>query len=97
MAAAELLDQFPRVRLGAYPTALELLPRLTQALGGPHLWVKRDDALGPAMGGNKTRKLEFLLGQAQAQRAQVVATFGGLQSNFARQMVAAGRSIGMEA
>ncbi len=72
------------------------MPRLTQALGGPTLWVKRDDAVGPAMGGNKTRKLEFLFGEAQARRAESVATFGGLQSNFARQMCAGARPLGLE-
>ncbi|MGH2521995.1 MAG: D-cysteine desulfhydrase family protein [Anaerolineales bacterium] len=90
------LSDFPRVRLGELPTPLEPLPRLTQALGGPRLWVKRDDVAGPALGGNKTRKLEFLFGEALAQRAQVVATFGGLQSNFARQMCAGARALGLE-
>jgi len=91
------LSSFPRVRLGQFPTPLEALPRLTQVLGGPTLWVKRDDFVGPAMGGNKTRKLEFLLGEAQARGAQVVATFGGLQSNFARQLGAGARALGLEA
>ena len=90
------LSSFPRVRLGQFPTPLEPMPRLTQALGGPTLWVKRDDSVGPAMGGNKTRKLEFLFGEAQSRRAQVVATFGGLQSNFARQMCAGARALGLE-
>jgi len=96
MSLTDRLSNFPRVRLGQFPTPLEPMPRLTQALGGPTLWVKRDDAVGPAMGGNKTRKLEFLLGEAQARQAQVVATFGGLQSNFARQMCAGARALGME-
>jgi 1-aminocyclopropane-1-carboxylate deaminase/D-cysteine desulfhydrase-like pyridoxal-dependent ACC family enzyme len=91
------LAAVPRVRLGQFPTPLERLPRLTAALGGPRLWVKRDDAVGPAMGGNKTRKLEFLFGEAQACGAAVVATFCGLQSNFARQMCAAARGLGIEA
>jgi 1-aminocyclopropane-1-carboxylate deaminase/D-cysteine desulfhydrase-like pyridoxal-dependent ACC family enzyme len=97
MRALSGLASFPKVRLGAFPTPLEPLPRLTAALDGPQLWVKRDDAVGPALGGNKTRKLEFLFGQARAERAQVVATFGGLQSNFARQMVAGARGLGLEA
>jgi len=82
---------------------MELMPRLTQTLGrrspsggGPTLWAKRDDFVGPAMGGNKTRKLEFLFGEALDRRAQIAATFGGLQSNFARQMGAAARSLGLE-
>jgi L-cysteate sulfo-lyase len=97
MRLGERLAQFPRVRLGQFPTPLEPLPRLTRLLGGPRLWIKRDDAVGPAMGGNKTRKLEFLFGEARAQRASVVATFGGLQSNFARQMAAGARGLGLEA
>lgn len=90
-------DVFPRVRLGNFPTPLEELPRLAATQNGPRLWVKRDDSIGPAMGGNKTRKLEFMLGQARARQAEVVATFGGLQSNFARQMAAGARGLGMEA
>src|SRR3970040_1772513 len=90
------LSAFRRVRLGQFPTPLEALPRLTEALGGPTLWVKRDDVTGQAMGGCKTRNLEFLFGEAQAQNANTVATFGGLQSNFARQMVGAARATGLE-
>ncbi|MBI3241839.1 MAG: pyridoxal-phosphate dependent enzyme [Chloroflexi bacterium] len=90
------LSSFPRARLGHFPTPLEPLPHLTQTLGGSTLWVKRDDAVGPAMGGNKTRKLEFLFGEAQAHQATAVATFGGLQSNFARQMTAGARALGLE-
>src|SRR5260221_14371166 len=75
MRAPAGLASFPQVALGAFPTPLEALPRLSAALHGPQLWVKRDDAVGPAMGGNKTRKLEFLFGQARAHRAEVVATF----------------------
>ena len=96
MTVEARLANIPRVRLGQFPTPLEPLPRLTAALGGPRLWVKRDDVVGPAQGGNKTRKLEFLFGAARAERAQVVATFGGLQSNFARQMCAAARAQGLE-
>jgi len=96
MSFASRISTFPRIRLGQFPTPLEPLPRLTRALGGPSLWVKRDDVVGPAMGGNKTRELEFLFGEAQARRAQIVATFGGLQSNFARQMCAAARALDMQ-
>jgi D-cysteine desulfhydrase family pyridoxal phosphate-dependent enzyme len=91
------LDRFPRVALGHLPTPLEPLTRLTAALGGPRLWVKRDDVLGPGTGGNKTRKLEYLFGAALAEGAQAVATFGGLQSNFARQMAAGARKLGLDA
>lgn len=91
------LAQFPRVALGDFPTPLEALPRLSAHLGGPTLWVKRDDGVGPGLGGSKTRKLEFLFAQAQAQGAKAVATFGGLQSNFARLMCAGAQRVGMEA
>jgi L-cysteate sulfo-lyase len=97
MPLPEGLARFPRVRLGAFPTPLEPLPRLSASLNGPRFWVKRDDSVGPAMGGNKTRKLEFLFGQAKSERASLVATFGGLQSNFARQMVAGARGLGLDA
>ncbi len=97
MDLEQMAARFPRVRLGQFPTPLEPLPRLSARLGGPRLWVKRDDCVGPGMGGNKTRKLEFLLGEAQARRAQAVATFGGLQSNFARQMACAARALGLGA
>jgi 1-aminocyclopropane-1-carboxylate deaminase/D-cysteine desulfhydrase-like pyridoxal-dependent ACC family enzyme len=70
---------------------------LSDFLGGPRLWVKRDDAFGPGTGGNKTRKLEYLFGEAMARRARIVATFGGLQSNFARQMAAAAPRLGLKA
>lgn len=93
---AASLSRFPRVRLGHFPTPLEALPRLSKRLGRPVLWIKRDDVPGPAMGGNKTRKLEFLFGDALAHRAQVVATFGGLQSNFSRQMCSAACKLGIE-
>jgi len=62
-----ILDKFARVSLAHLPTTLEPLPRLSQALGGPEIWVKRDDCTGLATGGNKTRKLEFLIAEAQAQ------------------------------
>ncbi len=91
------LTSLPRVPLGQFPTPLERLPRLSERLGGPQLWVKRDDVTGPGMGGNKTRQLEFLFGEARARGAQAVATFGGPQSNFARQMAAAAASLGLEA
>jgi D-cysteine desulfhydrase len=96
MAFVFRLTDLPRVRLARFPTPLESLPRLSRAVGGPSLWAKRDDVAGPALGGNKTRKLEFLLGEALSRGATAAATFGGLQSNFARQMVAAARAHGLE-
>jgi len=89
------LAKFPRVRLASLPTPLEEMPRLTEILGGPRLLIKRDDLTGLALGGNKARKLEFLLGEARASGADVVVTTGALQSNHARITAAAARKLGM--
>jgi D-cysteine desulfhydrase family pyridoxal phosphate-dependent enzyme len=91
------LGKFPRVRLASLPTPLEEMPRLTEILGGPRLLIKRDDLTGLALGGNKARKLEFLLGEARASGADVVVTTGALQSNHARITAAAARKLGMRA
>lgn len=91
------LNQFPRIAYGPLPTPLEPLPRLTRQLAGPQLWVKRDDGIGPGLGGNKGRKLGFLLAEALAQGKRKVATFGGLQSNHARMTAAACAALGLEA
>lgn len=90
------LARIPRVRLGHLSTPLEPMPRLSQALGGPELWIKRDDCTGLATGGNKTRKLEFLMAEAQAQGADIVVTQGATQSNHARQTAAAAAKLGMD-
>jgi L-cysteate sulfo-lyase len=71
------------------------MPRLSQKLGGPPLWIKRDDCTGLATGGNKTRKLEFLMGDALAQGADTVLCFGALQSNHVRQTAAAAARLGL--
>src|SRR5271169_1607408 len=89
------LDQLPRINLLHAPTPLEPLPRLSAALGGPQLWAKRDDCTGLALGGNKVRKLEYLLGEALAQGADTVITAGGFQSNHARQTAAAAAQLGL--
>ncbi|HTO00681.1 MAG TPA: pyridoxal-phosphate dependent enzyme, partial [Microthrixaceae bacterium] len=85
----------PRVALGHWPTPLERADRLRGSVGGPELWFKRDDCSGLAIGGNKTRKLEFLLGQAIAEGADEVLTFGAMQSNHARQTAAACARLGL--
>jgi D-cysteine desulfhydrase family pyridoxal phosphate-dependent enzyme len=90
------LDQLPRIALQHAPTPLEPMPRLTAALGGPQLWIKRDDCTGLALGGNKVRKLEFLLGEALAQGADTIITAGGPQSNHARQTAAAAAKLGLD-
>jgi len=89
------IDEFPRIPLAHLPTALEPAPRLGAAIGLPRLWVKRDDCTGLAMGGNKARKLEYLLADALAQGADVVFTTGGVQSNHARMTAAAACKLGL--
>ena len=91
-----LLARYPRVRLAHLPTPLEPMTNLSRHLGGPTLWVKRDDCTGLGGGGNKVRKLEFLLGEALAQGKDVVLTCGALQSNHARQTAAAAGKLGLE-
>ena len=84
----------PRLPLAHLPTPLEPLPRLSAALG-VRLWVKRDDQTGLAGGGNKTRKLEFLLAEALRQECDTVLTVGGPQSNHCRQTAAAAARLGL--
>lgn len=90
------LTRFPRVSLTRLPTPIEPLPRLSAHMGGPRLFVKRDDLTGLGLGGNKLRKLEFLLGEALAQGADTVLTVGALQSNHARQTAAACARLGLD-
>ncbi|HAL16043.1 MAG TPA: D-cysteine desulfhydrase family protein [Anaerolineaceae bacterium] len=85
----------PRILLAHLPTAVEAMPRLTAALGGPRLFVKRDDQTGVAFGGNKTRKLEYVLAEAQAGGARTLITVGGIQSNHCRQTAALAARLGM--
>ncbi|HWX49092.1 MAG TPA: D-cysteine desulfhydrase [Roseomonas sp.] len=89
------LARFPRIRLGHLPTPLEPMENLSRHLGGPRLWIKRDDATGLSTGGNKTRKLEFLMAEALAQQADTVITQGATQSNHARQTAAAAAKLGL--
>jgi len=90
-----LTDRRLRVSIAHLPTPLEMLPRLTAYLGGPQLWAKRDDQTGLATGGNKTRKLEFLVAEALAQGADTLVTCGAAQSNHARQTAAAAARFGL--
>ncbi|XTZ37977.1 D-cysteine desulfhydrase [Salmonella enterica] len=89
------LARFPRLSLGHFPTPLEPLENLTALLGGPKLWIKRDDATGLASGGNKTRKLEFLLADALVKKADVIITQGATQSNHVRQTIAGAAKLGL--
>src|SRR6201989_2064518 len=95
------LSRFNPLRFAHLPTPLEPLPRLTEALstspgGGPNLWIKRDDCTGLAGGGNKTRKLEYLLGDAVANDATTLVTQGAVQSNHVRQTAAAAARVGLD-
>jgi D-cysteine desulfhydrase family pyridoxal phosphate-dependent enzyme len=85
----------PRARLAHLPTPLQPLERLSEALGAPPILLKRDDCTGLATGGNKARKLEYLLGRALAEGATDIVTFGALQSNHARQTAAACAVLGL--
>ena len=85
----------PRIPLGIHPTPLEHLPRLSTALGGPPVYMKRDDLTGLAFGGNKTRMLEFSLADAQAKGADTIVTGMAVQSNYCRQMAAACAKTGL--
>jgi L-cysteate sulfo-lyase len=90
------LAHFPRVRLFPTPTPLEPLPQLSRHLGGPEIWIKRDDCTVVATGGNKVRKLEWLVGDAQAQGATHLVTQGAVQSNHVRQTAAVAKRFGMK-
>ncbi|HEY2620276.1 MAG TPA: D-cysteine desulfhydrase [Acetobacteraceae bacterium] len=90
------LARFPRVRLFPTPTPLEKLANLSRHLGGPEIWIKRDDCTVVATGGNKVRKLEWLVGEAQAQGATHLVTQGAVQSNHVRQTAAVAARFGMK-
>ncbi len=90
------LARFPRRRYTEGPTPLEFLPRLSSALEGPAVYIKRDDLLGLAAGGNKTRKLEFLVADALAQGADTLITCGAVQSNHCRLTLAAAVKEGLK-
>ena len=90
------LDRFPRTHLSHQPTPIEEMSRLSEFLGGPQLVSKRDDCTGLATGGNKTRKLEFLVGEAVQAGAGILVTQGAVQSNHVRQTAAAACKVGMK-
>jgi L-cysteate sulfo-lyase len=89
------LSRFPRISLAHLPTPLEPMPRLSKELG-IDLWIKRDDCTGLSTGGNKTRKLEFLVAEAEAEGADMLMTQGATQSNHARQTAASAARLGMD-
>ena len=89
------LSKFPRLHIAHLPTPLEPLKRLSTELGGPNIWIKRDDCTGLAGGGNKTRKLEFLLADALEKGADIILTQGAVQSNHVRQTAAIAAKLGL--
>jgi L-cysteate sulfo-lyase len=92
---AAALARFPKLRLAHLPTPLEPMDRLSDALGGPRFWVKRDDCTGLATGGNKARKLDYLMAAAKEAGATAIVTQGATQSNHTRQTAAAAAKLGM--
>lgn len=90
------MKQISRLHFAHLPTPIEELPRLSEALGGPRLLIKRDDQTGLAFGGNKTRKLEFLVAEALDQGARTLISGGALQSNHCRQTAAAAARFGLD-
>ena len=90
-----LTKNFPRVELSHRPTPLELLNNVSAEFG-TNVWIKRDDCTGLAFGGNKSRQLEFYIGQAMQQGADTLLTTGAIQSNHVRMTVAAARKMGLE-
>src|SRR5262245_62577283 len=88
------LSRYPRLGLAHLPTPLEPMKRLTEHLGGPRLWVKREDAIGVAFGGNKLRKLDYVLDEAMAVKAETLVSGGVVQSNSQRQVAAAAVKLG---
>jgi len=90
------LSRFPRRRYTEHPTPIEPLERFSEALGGPRIWIKRDDQLGLTPGGNKTRKLEFLVADALAQGADTLVTCGAPQSNHCRITLSAAIKEGLK-
>lgn len=89
-------SRYPRIALCHQPTPIEEMPRLSAHLAGPNLFIKRDDCTGLATGGNKTRKLEFLIGDAVDKNADIVVTQGAVQSNHVRQTAAAACKQGLK-
>jgi D-cysteine desulfhydrase family pyridoxal phosphate-dependent enzyme len=92
----QMLDAFPKVSLAHLPTPLNRLSRLSRKLGGINAYIKREDLTGLAFGGNKARKLDFIMADVLAQKANSFITWAGIQSNWCRQAIAAARMVGVK-
>ena len=90
------ISRFPRLHFAHLPTPLEPLEKISKLLGGPQIFIKRDDCTGLATGGNKTRKLEFLMAEAINQGSDLILTQGATQSNHVRQTSAAAAKLGLD-
>src|SRR5215472_988416 len=95
MHAHSLLERFERLGLAHLPTPFEPMPRLSAHLGGPRLWVKRDDCTGLGLGGNKLRKLDYVLKKALTEGCDTLVSGGVVQSNSQRQVAAAAAKLGL--
>src|SRR3954463_3235080 len=93
---SDRLALFPRLGLATLPTPLEPMKRLTAHLGGPRLWVKREDATGLGFGGNKPRKPDYVLHEAISRGADTIVSGGVVQSNSQRQVAAAAAKLGLD-
>jgi D-cysteine desulfhydrase family pyridoxal phosphate-dependent enzyme len=91
-----LYNDYPRLSLGFFPTPLHELKKLSQLLNGPRIFIKRDDLTGLALGGNKVRKLEYIMADALVKQSQAIITVGAISSNHARQTAAAAAILGLE-
>ncbi|MFW9769993.1 MAG: pyridoxal-phosphate dependent enzyme, partial [Candidatus Thorarchaeota archaeon] len=89
-----MFEDLPREHLAFLPTPLHELKNLAESLGLNSLWIKRDDQTGAAFGGNKTRKLEYVVGDAKANKADTLVTVGGVQSNHCRQTASVAAAMG---
>ena len=87
---------FKRINLGHFPTPIQFMENITKHLNGPKIYIKRDDCTGLATGGNKTRKLEYLMPEAIKNKASLIVTIGAVQSNHARQTAAACALLGLK-
>jgi 1-aminocyclopropane-1-carboxylate deaminase/D-cysteine desulfhydrase-like pyridoxal-dependent ACC family enzyme len=90
------MPKISRLHFAHLPTPIESMDRLSEELGGPKLFIKRDDQTGLATGGNKARKLEFLVAEARDQHADMLISAGALQSNHCRQTAAAAARFGLD-
>jgi len=91
------ISRIPRINLLDLPTPLQAMPRLSKVLKGPRIWIKRDDCTGLAFGGNKERKMEFVMANVLRKRADVVITTGDIQSNHIRATAVAAKKLGLKA